>query len=211
MSADSNLKPFAQILIVDDHPAIRKGLRIAVESAGYICSGEAESKKEAISKLTVATPDCLLLDLNLSDGSGIDLIKWVRKNSQAMAIVVLTMSDRKDDLLAAMRSGASAYVSKTSPLEEVMATIAFALKAPNYFNSKELAQLINESATTFDLTAREISVLKALSREGANKDIARELFISEATLKTHIAAIYRKMEVPNRFSAVTKARAVNLL
>jgi len=211
MSADSNLKPFAQILIVDDHPAIRKGLRIAVEGAGYICSGEAESKKEAISKLTVATPDCLLLDLNLSDGSGIDLIKWVRKNSQAMAIVVLTMSDRKDDLLAAMRSGASAYVSKTSPLEEVMATIAFALKAPNHFNSKDLAQLINESATNFDLTAREISVLKALSREGANKDIARELFISEATLKTHIAAIYRKMEVPNRFSAVTKARAINLL
>ena len=70
-----------EILIVDDHPAVRKGLRGAIESAGYICYGEAESKVGAIAQLAVATPDLLLLDLNLPDGSGIDLIKWVRKHS----------------------------------------------------------------------------------------------------------------------------------
>lgn len=200
-----------EILIVDDHPAVRKGLRGAIESAGYICSGEAESKVGAIAQLAVATPDLLLLDLNLPDGSGIDLIKWVRKHSPNLAIVVLTMSDSREDLLAVMRSGASAYLSKGAPLEEVTATVTLALRAPHTFTSKALPHLDGSLQLSFALTAREFSVLKALAQEGSNKDISGRLFISEATLKTHIAAIYRKMEVGNRFSAVTKARAANLL
>ena len=200
-----------QILIVDDHPSVRSGVRRAVEAAGMRCCGEAASRDEAFAQIALHSPDGVLLDLNLPDGSGLDVITWIRKHSQTMAIVMLTMSDEDSHLLAAMKAGASAYVKKSAPLSQVIASLNAALAQPNNFSAPGMAAVISTSKVAFGLTPRELSVLKAISLEGANKELASSLFISEATFKTHLASIYNKMGVSSRFSAVNKARDLNLL
>ncbi|MSO28341.1 MAG: response regulator transcription factor [Candidatus Planktophila sp.] len=200
-----------QILIVDDHPSVRSGVRRAIEGAGLRCCGEAASRDEAVAQIALHDPDGVVLDLNLPDGSGLDVISWIREHSQTMAIVILTMSDEDSYLLAAMKSGASAYVKKSAPLSQLIASLKAALAQPNNFSAPGMASIISITKISLDLTPRELSVLKALSLEGANKDLARSLFISEATFKTHLASIYTKMGVSSRFSAINKARNLNLL
>jgi DNA-binding NarL/FixJ family response regulator len=199
------------ILIVDDHPSVRAGVRRAIEGAGMRCCGEAASRDEAVAQIALHNPDGVILDLNLPDGSGLDVISWIREHSQTMAILMLTISDEDSHLLAAMKSGASAYVKKSAPLSQVVASLKAALAQPNNFNAPGMASIISITKIAFDLTPRELSVLKAISLEGANKDLARSLYISEATFKTHLASIYTKMGVSSRFSAINKARNLNLL
>ena len=199
------------ILIVDDHPSVRAGVRRAIEGAGMLCCGEAASRDEAVAQIALHNPDGVILDLNLPDGSGLDVISWIREHSQTMAILMLTISDEDSHLLAAMKSGASAYVKKSAPLSQVVASLKAALAQPNNFSAPGMASIISTSKITFDLTPRELSVLKAISLDGANKDLARSLYISEATFKTHLASIYSKMGVSSRVSAINKARNLNLL
>ena len=200
-----------QILIVDDHPSVRAGVRRAIEGAGMHCCGEAASRDEAVAQIALHNPDGVILDLNLPDGSGLDVISWIREHSQNMAILMLTISDEDSHLLAAMKSGASAYVKKSAPLSQVVASLKAALSQPSNFNAPGMASIISTTNIAFDLTPRELSVLKAISLEGANKDLARSLYISEATFKTHLASIYSKMGVSSRVSAINKARNLNLL
>ena len=200
-----------RILIIDDHPSVRSGVRRAVEGAGMRCCGEAASREEAFAQIALHSPDGVVLDLNLPDGSGLGVISWIREHSQTMAIVMLTMSDEDSHLLAAMKAGASAYVKKSAPLSQIIAALNAALAQPNNFSAPGMASIISTSRITFDLTPRELSVLKTLSLEGSNKDLARSLYISEATVKTHLASIYIKMGVSSRFSAINKARNLNLL
>jgi len=200
-----------QILIVDDHPSVRSGVRRAVEGAGMRCCGEAASRDEAVAQIALHNPDGVILDLNLPDGTGLDVISWIREHSQTMAIVMLTISDEDSYLLAAMKAGASAYVKKSAPLSQIVASLKAALAQPNNFSAPGLASIIATTKIRFDLTPRELSVLKAISLEGTNKDLARSLYISEATFKTHLASIYTKLGVSSRFSAINKARNLNLL
>ena len=200
-----------KILIVDDHPSVRSGVRRAIEGAGMRSCGEAATRDEAVAAIALHNPDGVILDLNLPDGSGLEVISWIREHSQTMAIVMLTMSDKDSHLLAAMKAGASAYVKKSAPLAQIIASLKAALAQPNNFSAPGMASIISTSKIAFDLTPRELSVLKAISLEGANKDLARSLYISEATFKTHLASIYTKMGVSNRFSAINKARYLNLL
>ena len=200
-----------RILIIDDQPSVRSGVRRAVEGAGMRCCGEAASREEAFAQIALHSPDGVVLDLNLPDGSGLGVISWIREHSQTMAIVMLTMSDEDSHLLAAMKAGASAYVKKSAPLSQIIAALNAALAQPNNFSAPGMASIISTSRITFDLTPRELSVLKTLSLEGSNKDLARSLYISEATFKTHLASIYIKMGVSSRFSAINKARNLNLL
>jgi DNA-binding NarL/FixJ family response regulator len=175
------------------------------------CCGEAASREEAFAQIALHSPDAVVLDLNLPDGSGLGVITWIREHSQTMAIVMLTMSDEDSNLLAAMKSGASAYVKKSAPLSQIIAALKAALAQPNNFSAPGMAAITSTTKINFDLTPRELSVLKALSLEGSNKELARSLYISEATFKTHLASIYIKMGVSSRFSAITKARNLNLL
>ena len=200
-----------QILIVDDHPSVRSGVRRVVEGAGMRCCGEAASRDEAVAQIALHNPDGVILDLNLPDGTGLDVISWIREHSQTMAIVMLTISDEDSYLLAAMKAGASAYVKKSAPLSQIVASLKAALAQPNNFSAPGLASIIATTKIRFDLTPRELSVLKAISLEGTNKDLARSLYISEATFKTHLASIYTKLGVSSRFSAINKARNLNLL
>lgn len=199
-----------QILLVDDHPSVRTGIKRAIESAGMSCCGEAASRTEAFAQIAHKSPDGVILDLNLPDGSGLDIVQWIRKHSQEMAIVILTMSDEESHLLAAMRAGASAFVKKSAPLEDVVSSLRSALRQPKNFTAADLTNALKKIEATDLLTPRELMVLHALSLPGTNSQLAKSLFISEATFKTHLTAIYRKFGVSNRFGAVTKGRSINL-
>ena len=199
-----------QILLVDDHPSVRSGIKRAIESAGMSCCGEAASRIEAFAQIAHKTPDGVILDLNLPDGSGLDIVQWIRKHSKEMAIVILTMSDEESHLIAAMRAGASAFVKKSAPIEDVVASLRSALRQPRNFSAAGLTSALKKSEAVDALTPRELTVLQALSLPGTNSQLAMSLFISEATFKTHLAAIYRKFGVSNRFGAVTKGRSLNL-
>ncbi|CAB4533971.1 unannotated protein [freshwater metagenome] len=204
-------RKFPQVLIIDDHPSVRSGIRRAIEDAQMFCCGEASSIGEALAQIALSNPDGVIIDLKLPDGSGLEIIKWIRKHSKTTAIVMLTMSDEQSHLIAAMKSGASAFVNKSSPISEVIASLRAALAQPSNFTAPGKALSNSKTKITFDLTARELSILKTLSSDGANKVLAGTLFISEATFKTHVASIYRKLNVTGRIGAVNKAREFNLL
>jgi DNA-binding NarL/FixJ family response regulator len=175
------------------------------------CCGEAATRAEAFAQIAHKSPDAVVLDLHLPDGSGLDIVQWIRKHSQEMAIVILTMSDEESHLIAAMRAGASAFVKKSAPINDLVSALKSALAQPKNFNAPGIVSALKNSEAASALTPRELTVLQALSLPGTNSDLAKSLFISEATLKTHLAAIYRKLSVGNRLGAVNKARNLNLL
>lgn len=193
-----------RILIVDDHPAVRTGLATALEGAGLSCCGFAASKAEALAQLAHLNPDGAIVDLNLPDGNGLDLIRWARKSSQDIALVMLTMSD--NDLLAAMTAGASGYVNKGAPLSEVISVLTRALASPRSFTASGLVGALRNAEAPQLLTQREIEVLIALTKVGDAASLAKDLHISESTFKTHASSIYRKLGVTNRIGAVKIAR-----
>jgi DNA-binding NarL/FixJ family response regulator len=200
-----------EILLIDDHPSVRSGIKRAIESAGMSCCGEAANRAEAFAQIAHKSPDAVVLDLHLPDGSGLDIVQWIRKHSQEMAIVILTMSDEESHLIAAMRAGASAFVKKSAPINDLVSALKSALAQPKSFSAPGIVSALKNSEAASALTPRELTVLQALSLPGTNSDLAKSLFISEATLKTHLAAIYRKLGVGNRLGAVNKARNLNLL
>lgn len=151
------------------------------------------------------------LSTYLPDGSGFDLISWARGISQTLGIVVLTLNDTDAHLMAAMNAGASSYILKSAPIIELIAAIEFSTKSPLSFSAKGLSTALASKAQSFNLTAREFDVLGLLPSGASTKEIASDLFLSQATIKTHLASIFRKLEVTNRTAAVSKARKHNLV
>lgn len=167
-----------------------------------VCCAMAATKLEAIAQLAHTNPDAMVVDLNLPDGSGLDLIRWARKSSKEIAIVMLTMSDSESDLIAAMNAGASGYVKKSAPLEELISVLKRALIAPSSFTASEIVSALKTLSVAEILTQREVEVLRVLARVGSTRELAAQLHIAESTFKTHVGSIYRKLEVPSRLAAI---------
>ena len=194
-----------RVLVIDDHAAVRAGLARAIEDAQMVCCAMAASKSEAMAQLAHTNPDAIVVDLNLPDGNGLDLIRWARKHSKDLAIVMLTMSDSDSDLIAAMNAGASGYVKKSAPLTELISVLKRALIAPNSFTASEIVSALKTVSAAKLLTQREVEVLRCLSGVGDTRELAEQLHISESTFKTHVSSIYRKLEVTNRLAAIRAA------
>jgi DNA-binding NarL/FixJ family response regulator len=199
-----------RILIIDDHAVVREGLKTALRAHGFEIAAEAANSAEARAQIAHTNPDAIIVDLNLPDGSGFDIVSWARCISKTIGIVVLTLNESNDYLLAAMNAGASAFVVKSAPIDELIAAITLSLASPLSFSAKGMKAAINAASTMSSLTAREFDVLSLLPQGMSTKNIATVLFLSEATIKTHLAAIYRKLEVSNRTAAVHAARKQNL-
>jgi DNA-binding NarL/FixJ family response regulator len=176
-----------------------------------VCCGEAASRAEAFAQIAHKSPDGVILDLNLPDGSGLDIVQWIRKFSPDIAIVILTFSDEESQLIAAMRAGASAFVKKSAPINELISAIRSSLTQPKNFSAAGIASAIESSESAKLLTPRELGILSSLALPGTNRELAKTLHISEATFKTHLASIYRKLGVANRIAALRKAKDLNLL
>lgn len=196
-----------KVLIVDDHAVVRHGLKSAIESLGYEVVAEAGSINEAQAFMAQTNPDAIIVDVNLPDGSGFDLVAWARKVSPTMAIVVLTLNDGQDYVRAAKSAGANAYIVKSAPLMDVIAALRFAASSPHSFSSK----LICTTGIDSGLSAREIDVLQSINLGLNNIAIAKSLFISVSTVKTHVSSILRKLDADNRVQALTIARERGLL
>jgi DNA-binding NarL/FixJ family response regulator len=200
-----------RVVIIDDHVIVREGLKRALESHNHVVVAEAATLAEGRAQIAHTNPDVIVVDLNLPDGSGFDLITWARSISKSLGIVVLTLNETDAHLIAAMSAGASAYILKSAPLSQLLAAIDHSVKSPQSFTAHGLAVALASKEQTFGLTSREFDVLALLPSGATTKEIAESLFLSSATIKTHLASIYRKLEVTNRTAAVGKARKHNLV
>ena len=196
-----------KVLIVDDHAVVRHGLKSAIQSHGYEVVAEAGSINEAQAFMAQTNPDAIIVDINLPDGSGFDLVAWCRRISPTTAIVVLTLNDGADYVRAAKSAGANAFIVKNAPLSDLIAALDFALSSPTSFSSKQICS----SGIDSGLSAREIDVLHSISHGLSNTAIATDLYISVSTVKTHVSSILRKLDADNRVQALSIARERGLL
>jgi DNA-binding NarL/FixJ family response regulator len=201
----------ASVLIIDDHPLVRDGIRKSLAAAGFNCVGEAGSLKEAIAMIALHKPDVITVDLNLPDGNGLEIITWARKHSSSIAIIVLSLENDLELVSAASQSGAQAFISKSESADHLIAAINSVLAQPTLFISSHTIALLERQKVQDLLSPRERMVLTQLAGELSLAEIATAMFISHATVKSHCATIYRKLETRNRRSAVARAKTIGLL
>jgi len=199
-----------KVIIIDDHALIRSGLTDALTSAGFNVIAEAASKSEALAVLNKLTPDFCIVDLNLGDGNGVEIIKSMANQTQQTKYVVLTMNDDQENLDIAKNSGASAYVLKSSPINELIDVLKSFSEGNERF---KVVGKVNKSLPTkdFELTAKELEVLQLLGTGATAAVMGKQLFLTEATVKTHLASIYRKLSASNRTQALSIAISNNLI
>lgn len=197
-------------MIVDDHAVVRSGVRKALEQRGGFHIFEAASRAEALAQIAKVNPTLIIVDLNLPDGNGLEIVQWVRSISSRTALVVLSFSESDEFVLAAMSAGASSFVQKSAPLNELLASVDHALMSPETFSAKDIAGAMKRSRNSFGLSQRELQILSQLHKGAPLKEFAESLFITESTLKTHLSSIYRKMDVRNRVQAIEKAKLSGL-
>jgi DNA-binding NarL/FixJ family response regulator len=203
-----------RVLLVDDHDLIRQGLAYAFERQEDFCvAGQAGSVGEGLRRFEELSPDVVITDVRLPDGSGLDLVRTLRGNGHDTGIVVLTMYAGDEQLFAALEAGASAFVAKDAPADEVVAAARHALVSPRSFTAADLAEAMRRrmSPQGPQLTQRESEVLSLLARGFSVSAIARAIFVSDSTAKTHISKIYEKLGASNRADAIMKAVRSGLL
>jgi DNA-binding NarL/FixJ family response regulator len=196
-----------KVMIVDDHAVVRHGLKSAIESHGYEVVAVAGSINEARAYMAQTNPDAIIIDINLPDGSGFELVAWARTISPTIAIIVLTLNEGADYVRAAKNAGANAFIVKNAPLSDLLAAVDFALSSPTSFSSKPILK----AGTDSGLTARELDILRSINLGWSNTSIATHLYISVSTVKTHISSIFRKLDAENRVQALAIARERGLL
>ena len=200
-----------KLLIVDDHKIVREGIANIAKLEGIEVVGEAGTKEEAIASLATSNPDVVTVDLSLPDGSGLEIVKFARRNNQKIGIVVISILDDDSNLIACMNAGASGFVSKTAGLEDILNAICSAQRSPLSFTSKGLVRAVNSRVFRGTLTTRELEILAKLPTGLNGEELAKALFITESTLKTHLSSIYRKLQVRNRSGAVSEAKRRGLI
>lgn len=205
------MKQPLSVLVIDDHESVRAGIKAALSRAGHICVGEAGSISEARAQIAHTNPQIIVVDLSLPDGNGLEIVQWARSISERIGIVVLTLNPAQDFLLTVMKSGASAFVEKSAPLAELISAIEHSFIAPLSFSAQGISRVIKKDHEANALTTREIQVLEKLSDGLSASSIGLELFITEATVKTHLASIYRKLDSKNRIQAIIAAKKIGLL
>lgn len=202
------------VLIVDDHELIRQGLRRAFErEVDFDVVGEAGTLAEAGRLLGLLNPQVVIFDVRLPDGSGLDAARKARAGDSELGIVVLTMYAGDEQLFEALDAGASAFVPKNAPAEDVVAAARHAASAPHAFTANDLAEAMKRklSPSGPQLSPREREVLQLLADGLGVAQISRQLFISESTTKTHISKLYEKLGAGNRAQALMSALKLGLL
>lgn len=203
-----------RVLLVDDHELIRQGLRRALERDDeFEVAGEAGSVAEALQRVADDPPDVVVFDVRLPDGSGIDAVREVRASHPEMGLVVLTMYAGDEQLFAALDAGASAFVPKDAPAEDVLAAARQASRSPRSFTAPDLGEAMKRrmSPSGPQLSPREKEVLDLLAEGFGVAQISRRLFISESTTKTHISKLYEKLGAGNRAQAIMAALKMGLI
>ena len=194
-----------RLLVVDDHHVVRQGLIALLNIMPEIqVVGEASDGLQAIERHRALQPDVTLMDLQLPKLGGVDAILKIREESPAARFVVLTTFDGDEDIFRALQAGAKAYLLKGMTVEELLSTIQAVHNGKTRI-APSIAEKLAERMTGQALTGRELDVLERIVAGRANKEIASDLNISEATVKTHINNLLGKLNVTDRTQAATVA------
>ena len=202
------------VLLVDDHPVVRSGLRAVIDAGDTLrVIGEAATGEEAITLAGALRPDVVLCDLRL--GSGIDGIRTtaaLRALDPAPAVLILTTFDRDAEVLGAIEAGAAGYLLKDVDPEVIVEGIRRAAAGDMVLAPDLAARVLRGMRSPMPrLTEREIEVLRHLARGATNREIARSLFVTEATVKSHLAHIFTKLDVDSRSRAIHVAQETGLI
>ncbi len=209
-----------KVLVVDDHPVFRHGLISVLEKLpDFQVVGQATNGLEAVVKAQEYQPDVVTMDIRMAGGGGVESTAAIRQTLPQVRVLILTVSDKDDDLFAAIKAGAKGYLLKSAELDELVDAIRLVAGDEAIISPSMAARLLEEfqqssgyrPAIELDkLSRREREVLQLVAQGGSNKEIATKLFISETTVKAHLRRILDKLHVKNRAEAVAKATAKGL-
>jgi DNA-binding NarL/FixJ family response regulator len=200
-----------RLLLVDDHPVVRTGLRGMFESdPGFTVVGEAADGATGAEQAEALRPDVVLMDLQMPGTDGVEGIRRIRALPGGPPILVLTTYDSDVQILRAIEAGAAGYLLKDSPRDTLFAAVRSAAAGGSPLAPTVAARLLGRMTAGGGvggetLTLRELEVVRLVARGASNREIARDLRISEATVKTHLLKIFEKLGVADRTSAVTTA------
>ncbi len=200
-------EPAIRLVLADDHPVVRSGLRAMFESATDIeVVGEAADGNEAVRVTEEFLPDVLLLDLQMPGLDGRGVAEEVSSRFPQVGILILTTFATDSDVLEAVHAGASGYMLKDAPREELFEAIRSTARGEASMNPAVATKLLSSMRDDARaLTRRELEVLSCVASGQSNKEIAETLFVSEATVKSHLVHIFTKLGVEDRTAAVTVA------
>ncbi len=213
-----------RVLVVDDHALFRRGLEMVLEQEpDIVVVGEASDGAEALDKAVDATTDVVLMDVRMPRRGGIDACTAIKEAVPSTKIIMLTISDEEADLYEAIKAGAMGYLLKEISIEEVANAIRAVAGGQSLISPSMASKLLTEFASmikraderqqvpTPRLTDREMEVLRLVAKGLNNRDIAKQLFISENTVKNHIRNILEKLQLHSRMEAVVYAVREKLL
>ncbi|MFB8019675.1 response regulator [Streptomyces rubiginosohelvolus] len=197
------------LVVVDDHPVVRDGLRGMFTAApGFEVLGEAADGVDALAVVGELDPDVVLMDLRMPGGGGVAAIAELTRRGARSKVLVLTTYDTDSDTLPAIEAGATGYLLKDAPREELFAAVRAAADGRSVLSPAVASRLMTRVRTpaadpaASALSAREREVLVLVARGTTNREIAAELFISEATVKTHLTHVFAKLGAKDRAAAV---------
>jgi DNA-binding NarL/FixJ family response regulator len=203
-----------RLMIVDDHPVVRDGLRgMLAGDPDLEVVGEASDGAEALAVVASLRPDVILMDLRMPGLGGVAAIRALRENDVAARVLVLTTYDTDSDVVPALEAGATGYLLKDSPRAELVRAIRAAARGEAVLAPSVATRLVSQlrAPAPDALSERELEVLTLIAGGETNRGAAARLFISEATVKTHLLHIYEKLEVNDRAAAVATAYERGLL
>jgi len=203
-----------RLVIADDHPVVRAGLKgMLVSQVDFAVVGEASSGLEAVELAERLQPDIVIMDLRMAKMDGTAAIAQMRQRQLTTPILVLTTYDSNADIQQAIEAGATGYLLKDASREQLFAAIRTVAQGKAVFSSDVATRLVHQMQmpATDVLSQREREVLALVARGASNKEAARSLHISEATIKSHLLRIFRKLGVEDRTAAVTVALEKDLL
>ena len=204
-----------RVVLVDDHPVYRQGLARLLLESGVDVVAQAGNGPEALSIVEEAAPDVVVMDLNMPGMSGVDVTRKLVERNPASRVLVVSVSAQEEDVTEAILAGASGYVLKDGPVEEVVAGIQAAANGESLISPRIATMLLRrmrldgpseiEAPVTTPLSERELQVLRLVAEGKGNQEIGEALYIGQSTVRNHISSILMKLQVDNRVQAAVRA------